>query len=551
MSSTCSGRPGPLFCQPVTADLCSRCSDFDTQPRIVVTAGVAGGNGRQGIGVKEGISSHNTLAVGVFPHLTRAGPRAMPHDSPTQVGGRPLWPPAQGGRAPLDAQEAAQEAWRSHRDRHVYKETSCEPARRRFASHDLSFASSFCTSASDEDNCFGDDSAAFEFIPMPEEEPQSGQGTDKDVLVCEPADAGPGSTRMLISSELGYAVPRSVPSSGASSLRVSTSSFCSSQDTIVDSDSEYRSTSGRTERRKHFAEEIGASVAAAAAAGAEANPSGAVFSRRTSPQATRAARPPMCQVTSAPQVQSRVLATAAPHKSYLEDTQANDTFTKQGKEKIQTPGVKGRIFSPAITVPAPNHEDRLCPDNRGQQPIVSAAQGSTPVRTCVENDGDQHKSYYPHERCERAAPQASPPTASSQKRLSQKSFYPHDDRIGAAAREQAAQKQKEQAAQYLYRDPYRDAPPAHKQSYYPPNDKIGAAARAPAARSPQYTQQALAAQNNFYADSNDKISASMKEAEKADALWKERFGAGASNLLSTERYDYTVKLALWKIQKYR
>jgi len=204
-------------------------------------------------------------------------------------------PPGEQGGAASASASATRRERRERRERCVASlptETSCQPARRRFDVPD------------DVDGECGDSSDTFDFVPMDDEETrESPWGVPEEILVCEPPSM-PGmcaSQTIRVSSELGYAQPRSAANSsagsGSSSLRVSTSSFCSSfcssHDTIVDADSDYRAPS-RADRKKNFAEEIGAAVAAAAAAAAAAESSddAVVVSRPTAPRAARAARPP-------------------------------------------------------------------------------------------------------------------------------------------------------------------------------------------------------------------------------------------------------------------
>ena len=101
------------------------------------------------------------------------------------------------------------------------------------------------------------------FVPMHGKAPLAPQSAQEhETLVCSTLG------RIQVSSSMGFFVPKNVSSanssassgSGASSLRVSTSSFCSSQETLVDGDSDYRS-SHRLERKKNFADEIGPAVA--------------------------------------------------------------------------------------------------------------------------------------------------------------------------------------------------------------------------------------------------------------------------------------------------
>jgi hypothetical protein len=166
-------------------------------------------------------------------------------------------------------------------------ETSCHPARRRF---DVpSDVPSDLPSGYEHWGESTDDNPTFDFVPMHEETPES---VPEEILVCQPPSVSPGMGPIRVSSELGYAHPR--PSSwssewgysGSSSLRVSTSSFCSSLDTIVDADSDYR-VQGRADRKKHSAEEIGAAVAAAAAAAAAAADSAPPSTQRAEAQSTR------------------------------------------------------------------------------------------------------------------------------------------------------------------------------------------------------------------------------------------------------------------------
>ena len=198
------------------------------------------------------------------------------------------------------ASESASATRRERRERcaaSLPAETSCHPARRRFDVSDHVDGGHV-----DVDGEFaGDSSDTFDFVPMDEEE--TPWRVPEEILVCEPPSM-PGmcaSQMIRVSSELGYAQPRSAanssPGSGASSLRVSTSSFCSSHDTLVDADSDYRAPS-RTDRKKNFPEEIGA---AAAAAAAESSDDAVVVSRPTAPRAARAAsRPPSRPSVPAP-----------------------------------------------------------------------------------------------------------------------------------------------------------------------------------------------------------------------------------------------------------
>ena len=140
------------------------------------------------------------------------------------------------------------------------------------------------------------------FVPMHDEAPLAPQSAHEEQVLVS-STLGP----MRISSSMGFFVPRNASAasssassicrsaSGSSSLRVSTSSFCSSHETLVDGDSDYRSTH-RPERRKLFPDEIGSVVAIAAASAAAATATAGhdapIFSRATAPEATRAALPP-------------------------------------------------------------------------------------------------------------------------------------------------------------------------------------------------------------------------------------------------------------------
>jgi len=99
-----------------------------------------------------------------------------------------------------------------------------------------------------------------------------------------------------VSSSFGYAVPKTCGGStpGSHSLRGSTSSFCSSQDTVIN-DSEYRVPT-RSERRKHFAEEVEVEVLASVVASGDED---MTFSPRSEVHVTRASRPPLSPATNA------------------------------------------------------------------------------------------------------------------------------------------------------------------------------------------------------------------------------------------------------------
>ena len=171
-------------------------------------------------------------------------------------------------------------------------EPFCEPSLRRFeALGDLCLdmcentakdADAFCRPAESKGRCFDVD---FDFVPVQKEAPLS-QSSHEEVLVCK--------AKVRVSSSFGYAVPRSCGGNtpGSHSLRVSTSSFCSSQDTVVD-DSEYR-VPARSERKKHCAEEVEVEVLATVVASVV--PSGdedTAFFLRSKAHVTRASRPPL------------------------------------------------------------------------------------------------------------------------------------------------------------------------------------------------------------------------------------------------------------------
>jgi hypothetical protein len=166
--------------------------------------------------------------------------------------------------------------------------SSCEPECRRF-------------------NSLGDDiegsDDSFDFVPMQEEVAHfpppfahvGGLSAQEEILVCSKEPGSSPSMRMLVSAELGYSVPRSPASSGRASLSVSTASFCSSQDTVVDADSDYRGQflKTRAEKMKHFTEQV-FSAAPAASTGNDSHivSPNAICSRPPS-QSTKAARPPL------------------------------------------------------------------------------------------------------------------------------------------------------------------------------------------------------------------------------------------------------------------
>ena len=168
--------------------------------------------------------------------------------------------------------------------------SSCEPECRRF-------------------NSLGDDiegtDDSFDFVPMQEEVAHfpppfshvGGLSAQEEILVCEGSNE-PGcspSMRMLVSAELGYSVSRSPASSGRASLSVSTASFCSSQDTVVDADSDYRGQflKMRAEKMKHFTEQVCAAAPAACTGNESPIVSPIAILSRPPSQSTKPARPPL------------------------------------------------------------------------------------------------------------------------------------------------------------------------------------------------------------------------------------------------------------------
>jgi len=163
----------------------------------------------------------------------------------------------------------------------------CEPSLRRFEAldnlcldvceHTAKHADAFCRPAEAKGHCFDVD---FDFVPV-QKEAHLWKNSHEEALVCK--------DKVRVSSSFGYAVPRSCGGSthGSHSLRVSTSSFCSSQDTVVD-DSEYR-VPARSESRKHCAEVLASVVSSFVASGDEDT----AFFLRSKAHFTRASRPPL------------------------------------------------------------------------------------------------------------------------------------------------------------------------------------------------------------------------------------------------------------------
>ena len=200
-------------------------------------------------------------------------------------------------------------------------EPLCEPSLRRFqASHNSCLdvcehtardADAFCRPAKPslptESKRRSFD--VFDFVPVQKEAPLS-ERSHEEVLVCE--------AQVRISSSFGYVVSRSCGGStpGSHSLRVSTSSFCSSQDTVVN-DSEYRVPT-RSERRQHFAEEIEVEVLALVVASGDED---TAFFPRSKAHVTTASRPTL----SPPYATSAYIeqGQSQQHFCYLPQTKAN------------------------------------------------------------------------------------------------------------------------------------------------------------------------------------------------------------------------------------
>ena len=284
------------------------------------------------------------------------------------------------------------------------------------------------------------------FIPMQDEAPLAPQSVQEEEVVMS-STLG----RIRVSSAMGFFVPR-IPSaasssasggSGASSLRVSTSSFCSSQETLVDGDSDYR-TSHRSERRKHFNDEISASARGAAAAHAAAAATGhgsLVSSRATAPQATRTACP---------------LPSGRPPSVASKDKEAHYHRT--------------------------SHECNA----RGM-----ANETADCDRPASPRDSTEHRSPDGHSSCGR-----------------------DDERNRAKAKEA----RRRENARRRERGEGRAREEAGTQ-YYPEGLWQGA-------------------------------KATPEQASEAADVWEKTFGA-SSLLMPTDSYDFTVQLALWKIQHYR
>jgi len=271
------------------------------------------------------------------------------------------------------------------------------------------------------------------FVPMHGKAPLAPQSAQEhDILVCSTLG------RIQVSSSMGFLVPKNASSanssassgSGASSLRVSTSSFCSSQETLVDVDSDYRS-SHRSERRKNFAaDEIGPAVAVAAAAAADA-------------------------------------ADSATHDDSLVVSRAS--------------GRPARAARPGLGSMMSTHRDEV---ETRQNSCESATQTADFDHAAIQSlhGGREH---------ERDAERA--------------------------RRESKEARQRERAKRKERREESEQAKEEEKQYY--PADLLGYRAT---------TAQA---------------------ADAADA-WRKTFGA-SSSLMPTDSYDFTMQLALWKIQQYR